>query len=135
MAVICYLSLGSNLGDRSKNLKNAIREIGLLQRTKVLKQSKFISTYPVGGPLGQPKFLNAALKISTALSPLNLLKSLKSIERYLGRRKSVRNGPREIDLDILLYADKVIRKKDLVIPHPLMFTREFVIKPLSEVIC
>lgn len=135
MTVICYLSLGSNLGDRRKNLKNAIKEIGLLQKTKVLKQSKFIYTDPIGGPVNQPKFLNAALKISTVLSPVKLLKSLKIIEKYLGRKKSIQNGPRKIDLDILLYADKVIRKKDLIIPHPRMFGREFVVKPLSEVIC
>ncbi len=135
MAVICYLSLGSNLGDRRNNLKSAIQRIGLLQKTKVLKQSKFIYTNPIGGPINQPKFLNAALKISTALSPENLLKSLKIIEKYLGRKKNIRNGPRKIDLDILLYSDKVIRKKDLIIPHPRMFMREFVIKPLSEVIC
>ncbi|MFA5287597.1 MAG: 2-amino-4-hydroxy-6-hydroxymethyldihydropteridine diphosphokinase [Candidatus Omnitrophota bacterium] len=135
MAVICYLALGSNLENRRKNIKNAIRRISLLQETKVLKKSKFIYTDPVDGPIGQPRFLNAALKIRTALSPVSLLKSLKIIENKLGREKSVCNGPRKIDLDILLYADRAIKKKDLIIPHPRMFMREFVIKPLSEVIC
>ena len=135
MAVICYLALGSNLGNRREKIKNSIKKISLLQKTKVLKESKFIYTDPIGGPSNQPKFLNAALKISTALSPITLLKNLKIIEKELGREKNVRNGPRAIDLDILLYADKVIRTKDLTVPHPRMFGREFVIKPLSEVIC
>lgn len=135
MAAICYLALGSNLGDRRGNIKNAIKKISLLQKTKVLKQSKLIYTDPIGGPVNQPKFLNAALKISTVFSPMNLLKSLKIIEKDLGREKNVRNGPRKIDLDILLYADRIVREKDLVIPHPRMFRREFVLKPLSEVIC
>jgi dihydroneopterin aldolase/2-amino-4-hydroxy-6-hydroxymethyldihydropteridine diphosphokinase len=135
MAVISYLALGSNLGDREENIKNAIQKINLLQKTKVLKQSKFIYTNPLGGPANQSKFLNAALKIRTALSPTTLLKSLKIIEKDLGREKNVRNGPRKIDLDILLYADRIIRKKDLIIPHPRMFDRDFVLKPLSEVIC
>ena len=134
MEVICYLSLGSNLENRKKNIQNAIQKINLLQKTKVLKKSKFIYTDPVGGPINQPRFLNAALKIRTALSPASLLKSLKIIENKLGREKSVRNGPRKIDLDILFYADKIIKTKDLTIPHPRIFSREFVTKPLSEVI-
>jgi len=135
MAAICYLSLGSNLGNRKENIENAIQKINLLKKTKVLKKSKSIYTDPIGGPKNQPKFLNAALKISTMLSPAILLKSLKTIEKHLGRRKNTRNGPRKIDLDILLYADRVIKQKDLIIPHPRMFMREFVIKPLAEVIC
>ena len=133
--VICYVALGSNLGDRRSNIINAIRMLSGLQKTKVLKQSKLITTDPVGGPSGQPKFLNAAVKIGTALSPKDLLKSLKIIEQDLGRKKRVRNGPREIDLDILFYGDKIIRAKGLKIPHPFIFKREFVIKPLIEVIC
>ena len=135
MEAICYLSLGSNLGSRRRNIKDAIRGVRLLNKTKVLKQSRLIYTDPVGGPAGQPRFLNAALRIHTALNPKMLLKNLKAIEKKLGREKNMRNGPRKIDLDILLYGDKIIKKKDLVIPHPRMFAREFVIKPLSEVIC
>ena len=105
-----------------------------MKTTKVLKQSPLIQTDPAGGPLGQPKFLNAALKINTGLSPLKLLKELKNIEKELGRKKSARNSARIIDLDILLYGDKVIRAKRLIIPHPRMFVRDFVIKPLMEVI-
>jgi len=132
--VICYLSLGSNLGNRRKNIEQAIRKINLLKDTKVLKQSSIIETDPVGGPRNQPKFLNASLKISTLLSPLRLLKKIKIIEKEMGRVKSMRNGPRVIDLDILLYGDKIISEKNLIVPHPRMFVRDFVIKPLAEVI-
>ena len=131
---ICYLGVGSNVGNRGLNIKQAIRKINLLKDTRVLKTSRLIQTAPVGGAANQPKFLNAALKINTGLSPLKLLKELKSIEKELGRVKGVRNAPRTIDLDILLYGDKVIRGKKLIIPHPRMFARDFVIKPLAEVI-
>ena len=131
---ICYLGLGSNLGNRRNNLKQAVRKISLLKNTRVLKQSSFIETDPLGCPASQPKFINAALKINTNLSPLVLLKNLKTVEKELGRIKTVRNGPREIDLDILLYGDRTIRGKELVIPHPRMFNRDFVIRPLSEII-
>lgn len=131
---ICYIGVGANLGDRRKNIKLAVRKITALKKTKVIKVSKLIKSDPVGGPSGQGKFLNGALKIQTNLSPLILLKELKSIEREVGRVKTVHNGPRVIDLDILLYADKIINTKDLIIPHPRMFSRGFVIKPLLEVI-
>jgi len=131
---ICYLGIGSNLGNRKKNINSAIKKIGALNKTKVIKLSKIIETEPVGGPGNQPKFLNAALKIRTELSPLKLLKNLKKIEKELGRTKTIRYGPRIIDLDILFYADKIINRKDLKIPHPKIFEREFVIRPLLEVI-
>jgi len=88
----------------------------------------------VGGPAGQPDFLNAAVKIDTRLSPCSLLSRLKGIEKQLGRKKGVRFGPREIDLDILLYSDKVIKSKRLTVPHPRMFMRDFVIKPLEQIL-
>lgn len=131
---ICYIGLGSNLGDRRQNIKSAVEKIKTLKNTKVIKISNLIETEPVGGPCGQNKFLNGALKIKTSLSPLKLLKELQNIELQLGRFKTARNGPRTIDLDILLYADKIINMKNLTIPHPRMFFRDFVIKPLLEVI-
>lgn len=133
--VTCYLGLGSNLGDRKKFIRLAVKKIKLLKETKVIKLSKIIETLPQGGPRKQGKFLNAALKIKTSLSPLAILKNLKQIERELGRIKSVRYGPRTIDLDILLYGNRMINHKDLKIPHPKMFERVFVLKPLSEIIC
>ena len=132
--LICYLGIGSNLGDRRKNIKLALKKIEELRGTQIIKVSKIIETHPVGGP-HQGKFLNAALKIKTNLSPSILLRKLKTIEKELGRKKSsVRYGPRPIDLDILFYGDKIIDRKDLKVPHPKVFAREFVRKPLLEVI-
>ncbi|MCM8781349.1 MAG: 2-amino-4-hydroxy-6-hydroxymethyldihydropteridine diphosphokinase [Candidatus Omnitrophica bacterium] len=131
---ICYLGIGSNLGDRQKNIRLAIKRLNNLKDTKVLKVSKIIETKPVGGPSGQRKFLNAALKIKTNLSALKLLRKLKSIERQLGRKQTVRFGPRTIDLDILFYNNEVISRRELKVPHPRIFEREFVVKPLMEIL-
>jgi 2-amino-4-hydroxy-6-hydroxymethyldihydropteridine diphosphokinase len=131
---ICFLGIGSNLGNRHKNIKAALKKINLLKDTQILKSSRIIESQPVGGPLGQDKFLNAVLKIRTALPAFSLLKKLKNIEKELGRIKSARFGPRAIDLDILLYGDKVIKNKKLEIPHPRMFVRDFVVMPLLELL-
>ena len=131
---VCYLGIGSNLGNRRKNIKEAIRKINLLRETKVIRVSEIIETNPVGGPPNQGKFLNAALKIKTRVSPLKLLENLKNIEKELGRTKTVRYGPRVIDLDILFYADKAINRKRLHVPHPKLFKRQFVLRPLLEII-
>ncbi|MFA4989488.1 MAG: 2-amino-4-hydroxy-6-hydroxymethyldihydropteridine diphosphokinase [Candidatus Omnitrophota bacterium] len=131
---ICYLGVGANMGNRRLQIKQAVKKVNLLQNTKVLKRSALIQTEPVGGPPGQPKFLNAALKIQTGLTPLKLLRALKTIEKELGRKKSVRNAPRTIDLDILLYGERVIREKKLLVPHPRMFVRDFVSGPLLKII-
>ncbi|MBI4982899.1 MAG: 2-amino-4-hydroxy-6-hydroxymethyldihydropteridine diphosphokinase [Candidatus Omnitrophica bacterium] len=130
----CYLGVGSNLGDRLKNIKLSIQKIDTLKETKVIKVSRIIETKPLGGPRHQPKFLNACLRIQTSLSPKILLKKLKIIENEIGRRKTVRFGPRIIDLDILLYGDKSVRTKLLRIPHPRLFERSFVVEPLTEVL-
>lgn len=132
--VICYLGVGSNLGDRGKNIKLAVKLIRALKDTKIIKTSKLLESSPCGGPVGQANYLNAALKISTNFSPLVLLKKLKKIESELGRIPSVRFGARVMDLDILLYGDRFMRSKNLIIPHPRMFKRDFVIKPLIEVL-
>ncbi len=132
--VICYLGVGSNLGNRRKNIKLAAKKIRTLKGTKIIKASKLFKSLPSGGPVGQPDYLNAVLKISTNFSPLNLLKKLKNIEKGLGRIPTVRFGPRIIDLDILLYGDRFMRSEVLTIPHPRMFKRNFVIKPLIEVL-
>lgn len=131
---ISYLGIGSNIGNRRRNIKAAIEKINSLRNTKVLKASSFIETDPIGGVLNQGKFLNAAIKIYTRFPPLILLKRLKNIEKCLGRKRGVRFGPRIIDLDILLYAGKIINKRNLSIPHARMFEREFVIKPLLQVL-
>lgn len=131
---ICYIGIGSNLGNRRRNIRQAIEKINALKDTKALKVSRLIETKAQGGPRGQPRFLNAALKLKTGLPAKTLLKKFKEIERELGRRAAVRYGPRAIDLDILLYGDKIINTKGLSVPHPRMFERDFVLKPLREVI-
>lgn len=130
--VTSYLGMGSNLGDRKKNIRLAIQKIKALEGTKVLRISRCIRSKPVGGP-AQGDFLNGAIKIETKLSPNMLLRRLKKIEKELGREDTVKNGPRTIDLDILLYGNKIISRKNLIIPHPRMFEREFVIKPLLTI--
>lgn len=131
--IVCYLGLGSNLGNRRKNIKKALGYLAKARGIKIEKTSRIYETEPVGGP-PQGKFLNAAVRIKTSLSPHLLLKSIKKIENNLGRKKSVRWAPREIDLDILFYGDKIVKQKNLVIPHPRIFEREFVLKPLREII-
>lgn len=131
--VVCYLGLGSNLGNRRENIKKALYYLAKTKGITIEKFSRIYETDPVGGP-PQNKFLNAAVRIKTSLSPFALLKVVKKIEKYLGRKKRGHYAPREIDLDILLYADKVIKRKNLIIPHPRMFEREFVLKPLREII-
>ncbi len=131
--ITCYLGVGSNLGERKKNISEAIHLLRKTQGIKINKTSRIYETLPVGGP-EQGKFLNAAIKLKTTLTPLTLFKSLKRIEKALGRRKGVRWGPRVIDLDILLYGEEIIQEKGLRIPHPRMFEREFVLKPLSEIL-
>jgi 2-amino-4-hydroxy-6-hydroxymethyldihydropteridine diphosphokinase len=131
--VVCYLGVGSNLGNRRKNIKKALDYLAKTKGVEIKKISRIYETEAVGGPV-QGKFLNAAIKIRTSLRPQLLLVALKKIEKDLGRRKTVRWGPREIDLDILLYGNKFIKIKNLVIPHPRMFEREFVLRPLREII-
>ena len=132
--MVVYIGIGSNLGNRRRNILLAVQGIADSKDTEVLKLSKLIETDPVGGPLGQRKFLNAALKIATDLSPESLLERLQAIERKLGRVRSVHHGPRTVDLDILFYGDKVIQTKRLQVPHPRMGERDFVIKPLLELL-
>jgi 2-amino-4-hydroxy-6-hydroxymethyldihydropteridine diphosphokinase len=124
-----YLGLGSNLGDRAAQLEEAIRRLGELGT--VSARSTIMETAP-WGYADQPDFLNMAVALDTALSPRELLDGVKRIEREMGRAPTVRNGPRVIDIDILLYGDRRVDEPDLVIPHPRMAERDFVMKPLEE---
>jgi len=126
-----YLGLGSNLGDRDKNLNQALEELTAVG-LEIEKVSRFIETDPVGG-VPQGKFLNAALKAQTQWSPENLLARIKAIETKMGRRDTGRNGPRVIDIDILLYDRVVMTTPQLTIPHPRMHERDFVLTPLKEI--
>jgi len=131
--VICYLGVGSNLGNRRQNIKKALDFLAGTKGVKIEKTSRIYETKAQGGP-PQEKFLNAAVRIKTSLTPASLLKTLKNIEKQLGRKKTVRFGPRTIDLDILIYGNRIIKTKTLEIPHPRMFEREFVLRPLREVV-
>ncbi len=128
---IVYLSLGSNLGNRQKYLDRAL-ELLNSNAVFVRKVSTVIETKPVGGP-AQGKYLNAVLKAVTEHSPEALHYITQSIEHKLGRVRSVKNGPRVIDIDILLYDDIKLVTKTLLIPHPRMFGRDFVMNPLIEI--
>ncbi len=129
MAVV-YLALGSNLGDRRANLHAAIT--ALPPAVTVLAQSAIYET-PPWGVTEQPPFLNMALRGETCLSPQALLKALKRLERRLGRLPSVRYGPRLIDIDILFYETLVLSSPDLILPHPRLHERAFVLVPLADI--
>ncbi len=125
-----HLGLGANLGDRQSNLAQALQHIRA--RATVEQVSACYETEPVGY-LDQPKFLNIACTISTELDPQELLAFLKQIEARMGREKTFRDGPRPIDIDILFYDDLVLESGDLVIPHPRLHERAFVLTPLAEI--
>ncbi len=121
-----YLGLGSNLGDRIENLQKA------LESFSVLAQSSFFETEPVDF-LEQPWFLNAAVNIHTNLPPHDLLAFCQDVERKLGRVRKVPKGPRLIDIDILFYEDQILTTPSLVLPHPQIPNRRFVLEPMNEI--
>lgn len=127
-----FLSLGSNIGDKKRNLSEAINLIGELPNTNVNKISSFINTKPYGFK-EQDDFVNTCIEIKTLFSPHDLLDNLLNIEKYMGRRRTVKWGPRLIDIDIILFDDLVIQDDNLAIPHPYMCDRMFVLKPLKEI--
>ncbi len=126
-----YLALGSNLGDRHSSIRRAVDLLNIAG-VHIKHLSAIIETEPVGGPV-QGKFLNAVLEAHTELSPRQLLSKIKAIEGKLGRVHREVNGPREIDIDILLYDDFVMDLPELTIPHPRMLERAFVMGPLKEI--
>jgi len=128
------LALGSNLGDRHAHLQAALDAISRLPGTRVHRTSSFLETDPVG-PIPQPPYLNAAALIQTSLPARDLLTHLLDIEHTRGRDRSKeqRWGPRTLDLDLLLYSTSIINEPGLIIPHPRMHERRFVLQPASEV--
>ncbi len=130
MAIV-YLGLGSNIGDRKANLNQAILNLESRGIT-VNKVASFIETDPIGGP-PQGRYLNSVIECETLLPPLELLFIIQNIEKIMGRDRTVLNGPRIIDIDMLLYEKLKIQSKDLILPHPRMKEREFVIKPFMEI--
>src|SRR5262245_11997037 len=132
-AVTAYIALGSNLGDRRALLDEAIESLRLQPGVEVVTVSSYHETDPVGGPAGQGKYLNAAADLRTTLGAKQLLGVLQAIETQLGRVRAERFGPRTIDLDLLLYGAEVIRSDDLIVPHPRMHERLFVLESLVEI--
>ncbi len=133
MTTTAYIALGSNIEPRDKYIERAINQMTEHQRITVRKVSSVYQTKPLGGPEGQDMFLNAVAKIATTLTPIELLEALQTIEEDLGREREVWWGPRTIDLDILLFGDEIISTDTLVIPHPLMHERRFVMQGLTEI--
>jgi 2-amino-4-hydroxy-6-hydroxymethyldihydropteridine diphosphokinase len=133
MTVTAYVALGSNLGDRRDTLERALQALREQPGVVLGGVSSFRETEPVGGPPGQPPYLNAVAEVQTALPPLDLLHRLLEIEQRLGRVRAERWGPRTIDLDLLLYADVVCATPELTLPHPRLHERRFVLEPLAEV--
>lgn len=129
--VVAYVGLGSNLGDRDEWIRAALAAMGALPDTRVTAVSSTYETEPVG-VVDQPWFLNAAARVETALDPHRLLWNLRRIESALGRVRTRAQGPRTIDLDLLLYGDRVIDTPDLAVPHPGLAHRAFVLVPLVE---
>jgi len=130
MNQIAYLSLGSNLGNREQNLREAIRRASALGR--IVAVSSFYETEPVEFT-DQPWFLNCAIALETVAQPAQVMAELLRIENGMGRQRIVKKGPRSIDIDILLFGDGVVNTPELTIPHPEMTRRRFVLQPLAEI--
>ncbi len=128
--VTAYLGLGSNMGNRQGNLDKALSLLS--QRLKVEQVSSIYDTEPVGN-INQSRFLNLICQVYTRLTPAELLALAKGIELKLGRARGKSNAPRPIDIDILFYGDQVIETPELVIPHPRLTERAFVLLPLAEI--
>lgn len=128
-----YIAIGSNLGDRAEMIRAALHGLTARGDIAVVRCSSLHETQPEGGPAGQPRFLNAAAEISTALSPRDVLGRMLEVERGLGRIRGERDGPRTIDLDLLVYHRVRIDEPDLIVPHPRMWRRSFVLAPLAEI--
>lgn len=129
---IAYIALGSNMGDKELNLQQAIDKINLNKKTEVTKVSKFYVTDPVG-VVEQDQFLNGAIAIKTLLTPDELITRLLEIETELKRVRTIKWGPRTIDLDVLLYDELITSSEEIVIPHPRMHERPFVLQPLNDI--
>ena len=127
-----YLSLGSNMGAKVTNIKNAVEAIGAIEGIEVIKTSSLYATEP-WGKKDQEGFINAAVEIVTSLTPGQLLERLQEIEIKMGRQRSEKWGPRIIDIDILLFGDEVLESRKLTVPHPHMRNRLFVLIPLDEI--
>ena len=127
-----YLGLGSNQSDPINQIKNATKLIEKIETSKIIKKSSLYESLPVGY-LEQPNFINQVISLQTSLSPAELFERFQQIEFQLKRVKKIVNGPRTIDIDILLFNQEIILTNDLTIPHPRMLDRAFVMIPLLEI--
>lgn len=129
----CLVAFGSNLGERRDHLDRAVELLGFMPGIQLLEVSRYHETVPIGGPAGQPPFLNGACLVETDLAPHDLLGLLQAVEASLERERAVRWGPRTVDLDLILYDGIVVESERLTVPHPRMATRRFVLEPSAEI--
>ncbi|PJI98683.1 2-amino-4-hydroxy-6-hydroxymethyldihydropteridine diphosphokinase [Acidovorax sp. 69] len=127
-----FVGLGANLGDREATLRSALHAIGQLPGTRVERVSPLYGSAPVDA--GGPDYRNAVAELATTLTPQALLQALQIIEQSAGRERPYRNAPRTLDLDILWFGDQVIDTPELVVPHPRMMERAFVLRPLADLV-
>jgi 2-amino-4-hydroxy-6-hydroxymethyldihydropteridine diphosphokinase len=130
IAELVYVGVGSNLGDREANLASAAEALRQVDEVTVRRRSRLYDTLAVGPP--QPRFLNAVWELGTTLSPRRLLSVLQRVEQKLGRTAKGLQGPRTIDLDVLLFGERILAEPDFQIPHAEMHQRRFVLEPLAE---
>jgi 2-amino-4-hydroxy-6-hydroxymethyldihydropteridine diphosphokinase len=133
MGTLALIGLGSNVGDRQAHLDRAVADLAATPGITVRAVSSYHETAPVGGPEGQGPFLNAAARLDSDLDPFELLRTLRSIEAKAGRVRTVRWGERPLDLDLLIFGCKRLHTPELILPHPRMAVRRFVLAPLAEI--
>ena len=129
---LAYIGLGANLGEPRRQIEGALRDLDGIPRTRVLKASSLFCSAPLGFA-DQPDYVNAVAQIDTDLEPQELLAELQGIELRHARQRSFANAPRTLDLDLLLFGDRMVHEENLVVPHPRMHERAFVLKPLLEI--
>jgi 2-amino-4-hydroxy-6-hydroxymethyldihydropteridine diphosphokinase len=136
MASLAFIGLGSNLGHPRRRIARALTQLARLPRTRLVAASGNYLSAPLGSAIPQPDYVNAVALLRTALDPAALLTRLRAIERRLGRRRALgapRSAPRTLDLDLLLYGGRRITRPNLIVPHPRMHERAFVLRPLADV--
>ncbi|EAQ97317.1 2-amino-4-hydroxy-6-hydroxymethyldihydropteridine diphosphokinase [Congregibacter litoralis] len=129
----CFVGLGANLGESHATLIRAAQDLGQLRATQLTGRSSIYRSAPMG-PQDQPDYLNAVIGLDTALKPLELLDELQSLEDKAGRVRRERWGPRTLDLDLLIYGTITLQSERLTLPHPGLFERNFVLRPLADIV-
>ncbi|MHA7880417.1 MAG: 2-amino-4-hydroxy-6-hydroxymethyldihydropteridine diphosphokinase [Saccharospirillum sp.] len=127
-----WIALGSNLGVPEACLRQAVQRLSELPHSQGLRCSPWYCSAPIGGPPDQPDYLNAICRLDTRLAPMALLRTLQAIETEAGRERQVRWGPRTLDLDIILYDDRISDDPELTLPHPRAHERAFVVRPMCD---